>query len=1523
MFGQGSPAGALRRRIRAVLSVFALISLVLGGNLCAQAPPSTVPIRLNLSWTTESPRLWEGEIGLENGFFWNSVPLGSDLNASVTFARAEENSGVIRFRTPAAVPFCGIQTTAVADENASIRLSMRTKTGERLERSFKLADLAYVPAQIPFDAAGNGLTVERAPGDILPLSVSRVGGERFEKPAEMTPSMVFDRGETLIVGLFTKYLPTSDQPRRLELTLVPTDLGEKLWSTAIELTDAVVAEHPRLDIEVPLDDLDGPFDLRIELTCASEEKGRFLLFPQKEGKAVLASRVIQGVVVAPMPDSAVSNDKRGKNDESDLRAGLIETVDPTNPAWWKIFSRAPLFSDWGAAGKPAENGPDAVQVPGLPGESVSGVQSVSARTTEFLNKWRLSELRTRVQPLTLGSVWGQWDGFWQRPLGSGHLTPFENGSFVRLGPTGDRSIDAWEAYTIPIKEPGKPHLLEVDYPADVEQVLGVSVLEPSVTGGLFPRSLDGGVVVRRQPFDDRVAGRVLRCQILFWPKTKTPTILMTAPDPEQSAIYGRMRVYRVKDGFADEPLAQYSGRSFAAVMARPFLCDEFLAPRRISPIGVLGAEDWKTFDSAARRLTESLTFAGCDTLLMSVAADSSALYPSNVLKPNPKYDSGVFLPNGDDPVRKDVPELIYRLFDKRGMTFLPMITFNAPLAPLEEGDAASADGLHWIGPDGKALVLPGENGSAGFAPYNLLNGAVQGAILQTLDELAARYAHHPSFAGVGIELSPQTFAVLPDDLRFGLDDTTFRRFLADINAQNRYAQDYAALVHLADAADADRFRRRALLIDERLRDDWILWRAESVRRFWQKAAVLLTARQPNARLHLVWTGTGPDRTSDAIFAPANQRAFVRCDCLTRAGYRPELFASDGNIVFYRPGRISGRDDFLDRLCALDAESPESIASFEFNGQTRGAFFYHDAVPRNLPTFDAQSLFHPTVTELETRPLPSDDENRRRFAHQLACSETLLLADGGRMIPLSGAESMREWLDVWRRLPAEPFETYVAQTAQNSGDSSASTPSGAPNGSKIEVSADSTTESLQPIVCRTLRTGDAFWAYLVNDAPFHCGVNLSIDFSPDARAEVFVGGRAAVEPDWRSGRFRWNLSLRPYDLVALKITDPNASVVAVKVARPEEICAFAGRLEKELNAAFDRVLIAGAGLPLALANAGFNTPAFVAEPDSVELATPGNTPKNTSESVSKNGEDKAPESKKTRPLLGLDIPKVNLLKNPFGSPNAADLPANTGADSSPDAALLPSEEAIVGWNLLGDDRIRAQIDPVHFREGDASLRLTNSGTVGGIVSSPFAAPISGRLFVSVTFGLPENTPDLPLRVSLFGRCDGVLWQRQLTAGPTVLRRARERVASGEIAPENGILWVRDVLQFDGLPIEGLEDLSIRFDLLDRGVVWLDDLKLYKTAFTRPEREALTDAIRSAAEAYRSGRVCDAMAFLDSPSAAVLAREIPDNSPLWSRCPERPEYARLVRAPEQIAQTPPEPAEPTPAKKKNFFQKIIPW
>ena len=91
---------------------------------------------------------------------------------------------------------------------------------------------------------------------------------------------------------------------------------------------------------------------------------------------------------------------------------------------------------------------------------------------------------------------------------------------------------------------------------------------------------------------------------------------------------------------------------------------------------------------------------------------------------------------------------------------------------------AEAQGLEWIGADGKTWCYPYTT-HLGLAPYyNTLDPRVQEAMLSAVRELVDRYAGHPSFRGLALRLSSYGYAQLPGP-DWGMDDATVARFEHD------------------------------------------------------------------------------------------------------------------------------------------------------------------------------------------------------------------------------------------------------------------------------------------------------------------------------------------------------------------------------------------------------------------------------------------------------------------------------------------------------------------------------------------------------------------------------------------------------------------------------------------------------------------------------------------------------------------------------------------------------------------------
>ncbi|MDO5581221.1 MAG: hypothetical protein Q4G69_08795 [Planctomycetia bacterium] len=1424
-------------------------------------------MRINLSWIAPETGQWSGEISLENGHFSNSIPLGKDPAGATNFFFAEQGRGTIRFQTPYPIMFCGLQTTLHASLSDNLSLLIRNlKTGNEIRQRVPLRDLVQKPVQFPFEETENGILIERCGGDDLPVLIAGAfKPDPNQKTAGYKPfsSMVFSPGETLYVRVAPRLF---NIPPGTEIVLAASlhsgNPQKPLWK---EARDWNPQTQSIVDLAIPIPEILGPFQLDLALQLKNGARSSFSILPHQQNRKEkdLALRSIQGIIVSSAKVS--SNESDGADDIDSLRNGLLETVDPSNPAWWKVFAKKPLFSE-NRREKKSETliSPDLIR---------AQQSNLSEKNSDFLKFWKMGGLQVNLNHWRSGTSWGQWEDLWKQSRGSGHLRPYKTKdpsqeSFVELIPDPNPDIIPWESYTIPVREPGKPHILEIEYLSHVPQSLGISIIEPSVSGGIFPKSIDSGFIVRENPLCDLMPNRVLRHQILFWPKTKSPCILIMNRDTKTSAVFGRIRMYRAKDQVNIVP-RQRGARRFASFMARPSLCDQFSAVRAESPIGVLGSEDWNTFYQAADRTAFHLKTCRSDTLLLGSVADGSALYPSRYLNPTPVFDSGIFLQNGKDPIRKDVLEFMAKTFDREGLSLIPCIDFNFRLPRLEEKlfdvvRSGNAEDLRWvegirsIGPEG-SLYIDRFQDQKGIGPhYNLLHPLVQEAMIEVITELLDRYAAHPSFDGLGIQLSMNGFAQLPDDVYFGMDDLTFGRFIRESGVAEKFKdKKEVSLAQVLSAAGTARYRLRAEFIRDHCRESWIQWRGEAAAKFYSRAADLITARRPELSLYLVGSKIlDGDLSRLHLYPSLTKRPQVR-QALREIGMDPDLYANSKSVVFLRPGSLNDLAPLHRRIVDFELESPSAIELFSKDKFRNGAIFFHHSEPKNLPSFDQKSPYRPTLTQIAALPLPSDFENRKRFANQLACMDTLAFFDGGEMLPTGQEMSMKEWIEVFHSLPAIPFENF----------------SSAGKGKENEERND------QPIIIRHLKTDRAHWFYMVNNAPFHTGIKLSMKFKPGTRFFKFTGGRKTDEPHTEFDSLLWTVSLRPYDLIAFVVDDPNVILADPVILRSEEICGPNGRLNQAVQNYIDRILIARLGVPSIMENASFEVP------------SPGF----------------AVSAKDPKEKGFLELPKFNLLKSPFAKKEETNQPESKRESG-------PMFDSIPGWRPFGDKNFEVSLNDAVFKDGRKSLKLTSRGGAGGVISAPLPMPKTGRICLQAAIGVPGEQNTLSLRVCLTGKYRNAPYLREVHIGKNVLDRiGQNRRKENITAKDQKVFWTEEVILFERLPFEGLEDLSVRFDLLDTGTVWIDQIRIYKIAFADAEQKDLMRLIQTAEYRAEKNRVCDSLSLLDSWWAQLLRNEIPDNSSLLANRPVRP----------NIPELPKENNAPPEEEKKNFFKKIFSW
>jgi hypothetical protein len=679
------------------------------------------------------------------------------------------------------------------------------------------------------------------------------------------------------------------------------------------------------------------------------------------------------------------------------------------------------------------------------------------------------------------------------------------GTFMKLNAANGPGLEPqWQAFPLTIGRTGAPHIVEVEYPSDVPQSLGISIVEPNAAGFVIPVGLDSGVYVE----DDasQTSPRFLKHRLLFWPHTKNPVLLISNQRDNSKAVFGKIHVLA---GPANLPRANFVGvypaeRLIAGFMQRPFIAENFGAPEALDDGRSL--KDWQTFYDGASRLTEYLGHIGYGGQIITVMAEGSSIYPSAYTEATPLFDNGVLLEQGQDPVRKDVLEVMFRMFDRAGLRLIPSLQFDAPLPELEDclrKNGADAVGVALIGPDGKSYV-EANSARRGIGPYyNPLNPRVQTAMLSVVRELIARYQQHQSFAGLSIELTADGFAQLPGT-GWALDDETIAQFQHDTkitvpgDGPNRFAERAAFLV---DPDHEDSAPRQA----------WLEWRANKLATFYRTILQELAAARRDSVLYLSPTNLFDGSEAKALVRPPLPPVDRQEEVLLTMGIRSESFRDDRGLVLLRPFHQSAPDSLavqgsemeLNRNSGLDAR----LRAFN----SSGALLFHEPRKMRLPSFDSRNPFGKDKSRMSliSQMSPSNRANRQGFIHALATTDAEALFDGGWMVPLGQEDSLSDLVATYRRLPAAKFKTAA---------------------------------EVRPVTVRTLPATNCTYAYIVNDSAWPTTVKLQLDMPPGCRIEELSGRRRLPILAGNT----WTLPLDAYDLVAVRFSTSDVRVTQADV-----------------------------------------------------------------------------------------------------------------------------------------------------------------------------------------------------------------------------------------------------------------------------------------------------------------------------------------------------------------------------------------
>lgn len=684
---------------------------------------------------------------------------------------------------------------------------------------------------------------------------------------------------------------------------------------------------------------------------------------------------------------------------------------------------------------------------------------------------------------------------------------FKTNSEVDL--TGNQS-QPWSAYHMKIRNQNQPHKLVVTYPHQSQTQLGFSILQPDAAGQLVPVGVDSGVYQTSSGVLTTLSGdsQESQAEVIFWPRVNDPIILFHSLGTDSTIEITRVQVYElpvsdgdvasVEDATVEDTTAEKK-RLVGPYLQKPLLPEIFGASQVLDSISNRSLDDWQTFYEAGNRLAYYLNYHDFNSVLLAVSADGSSIYPSRYLAPTPRYDSGVYHSSGQDITRKDVLELLFRIFDREQLALIPELQFSSIITSLEQVISEEPDesvGIELVNFHGKTWRKT-EGASRGQAPfYNPLNQRVQNEIINIFTELVARYKSHTSFQGVAVQLTLNGYLQLPG-LKWGYDDVTVSQFEKETG------------VKVPESPESQKYEARYQFLTTSALPQWTQWRCRKIKELHQRLAKILLKERPDARIIFSARELLPTQSSTGDVISSIKSGAQFRPVLKEMGLDFSDYDQISNGIVLRPGQFHSEQQ---KSVTAHLLNNHPTVDDSFKTRFNGALYYHHPVEVRMSEFDQISPWQPAFTWLVSQASPTGSTNRSRYVHTIATLDPYIVFDGGWTIPFGQEQATHSIRTQLQKLPARPFQTVQAAE--------------------------------QPVIARLSRGKEKTYFYLVNDFPYACEVTVELT-SPSGAAVIHLATDESVKiTDTSTGTKKYSISLDAFDFQAFEIADPQVQIQSI-------------------------------------------------------------------------------------------------------------------------------------------------------------------------------------------------------------------------------------------------------------------------------------------------------------------------------------------------------------------------------------------
>jgi hypothetical protein len=520
--------------------------------------------------------------------------------------------------------------------------------------------------------------------------------------------------------------------------------------------------------------------------------------------------------------------------------------------------------------------------------------------------------------------------------------------------------ESWFAYTLET-EPGKPHVVEVDYPDDDNRTFLIVLRESAPDAYPVAGGVDSG-----GPW--ALTQRMQTHSILFWPRSVAPRVAFLPPHDGNRAAASRIRVYRVDGDIPPLDVPVQGGRTFANWYEEGANFAGFYNGKKG------GVADLRP---CADLWPRCLAYMGGNLLIPTVSVYQMSLQPS-------RYNR-LFA----DPVSADITRLLLLHAEKYGCGMA--IEFHP--------EARELDGHPYLR-NKRSNALISRTGQRALYPdtprHHPLHPDNQAWYLGMIGEASDRYADSAAFRGVSLRCMTWSNPALNNfhSLDWGYDDYTVGLF----------ERETGVSVEAPPLGD-DRYAKRCDWILRNAREKWIEWRCAKIEDLHRRAALRVRQARPDLKLYLtVFSDLGREAGLD--FARLAAIPGVELIYAAHAyGRQPRTY-----LGFYKEHEY--RDALIDpaQLGALCRGRP---GSFLFGTA------YFEATERVLKPAAIGLAADAKPTWISGVANPAGRHYLERYALALAETDARLLADGGNAYTL-GQPLLREFLREYRRLPDVPF-----------------------------------------------------------------------------------------------------------------------------------------------------------------------------------------------------------------------------------------------------------------------------------------------------------------------------------------------------------------------------------------------------------------------------------------------------------------------------------------------------------------------